>query len=177
MNICFILILEATGEITNSEPNNTTELIDSLETNFAKINSDFIVPNNPNKEDSNLELKSELVLSEQSGSFQNSLENLEPNKENNQDIESEFLNENKEIKTQITQNESQNLNETNNSQHEQQASISEISEENSRDNMPIQIIDFQHEWDQLSDNEKMLGLLAPVWLPDDAAGKFHYLFY
>jgi hypothetical protein len=151
----------------NSEPNYTAELIDSLEKNSAQINNDFI---SSNEEDSHLEQKSELVLSEQSDNFQNSLENLETNKENNQDIKSEFLKENKEIKTQITKNESQNLNETNNSQHEQQASTSDISEENSGNNMTIKIIDFQHEWDQLSDNEKMLGLLAPVWLPDDAAG-------
>lgn len=33
----------------------------------------------------------------------------------------------------------------------------------------IEIIDFQTEWSQLSDNEKMLGLIAPVWLPDTEA--------
>ena len=38
-------------------------------------------------------------------------------------------------------------------------------EENSRENLPIEIIDFQHEWNQLSDSEKMLGILVPVWLP------------
>jgi hypothetical protein len=31
---------------------------------------------------------------------------------------------------------------------------------------PIEIIDFQTEWSLLSDAEKMLGLIAPTWLPD-----------
>lgn len=31
---------------------------------------------------------------------------------------------------------------------------------------PIEIVDFQTEWANLSESEKTLGLIAPVWLPD-----------
>lgn len=34
---------------------------------------------------------------------------------------------------------------------------------------PIEIIDFQTEWNQLTESEKTLGLIAPTWLPDSEA--------
>jgi len=35
--------------------------------------------------------------------------------------------------------------------------------------VPIEVIDFETEWAQLSDSEKMLGIIAPVWLNDTEA--------
>ena len=56
-----------------------------------------------------------------------------------------------------------NANNTTNKTEPAVASAS--SNETTIEHVPIQIIDFQQEWDQLTDNEKMLGLLAPIWLP------------
>jgi hypothetical protein len=70
----------------------------------------------------------------------------------------------------------ENLNQNENSAEESNnesnstafASKSDFQTENVN-SPPIQIIDFQTEWAQLSDNEKTLGLLAPTWLPDTEA--------
>ncbi len=35
--------------------------------------------------------------------------------------------------------------------------------------VPIEVIDFETEWAQLTDSEKMLGIIAPVWLNDSEA--------
>lgn len=60
------------------------------------------------------------------------------------------------------QNEITNsLNET--SEQEVNNSASQAEEE---PNVPIEIIDYQTEWSQLSESEKTLGLIAPQWMPD-----------
>ena len=162
-------ILDDNESLGETQPeNNKNE--DSLNVDADQSKND-LTTEATNQIEENLMLEQILELNESEKS--NISQNTEPNvKENNQNIEPEILNENTELSRETSvnqvQSESQNSNETNNNQIEQQASIS--SEENSRENLPIQIIDFQHEWDQLSDNEKMLGLLAPVWLPDTAAG-------
>jgi hypothetical protein len=42
----------------------------------------------------------------------------------------------------------------------------ENEEESQIRDTKIQIVDFQTEWSQLSENEKTLGIIAPVWLKD-----------
>jgi hypothetical protein len=80
--------------------------------------------------------------------------------EKNNDSQSE-----NEIKIDSTQVQ----NENNPQELNNEAATVASETETVRSTAPIQIIDFQTEWAQLSDNEKTLGLLAPTWLPDTEA--------
>jgi hypothetical protein len=47
--------------------------------------------------------------------------------------------------------------------------VSNESEEQLVETIPapiIEVIDFKYEWSQLSDNERTLGLITPIWMPD-----------
>jgi hypothetical protein len=160
----YFVNLDLANAKTHSENTQTEDLL-SLEIDNQIENNDSIqVTNEKIKNDSTIGL----VASDQSDISQSLIQIGHRNEtiieETNQNIETENLNENSEI-TEEEHLVSQNSNLASASQIEQAESIG--SEENSRDIRPIQIIDFQHEWDQLSDNEKMLGLLAPIWLPDN----------
>lgn len=43
--------------------------------------------------------------------------------------------------------------------------LNQISQVN-QSSFLVEIVDYKSEWNQLTDSEKMLGLQAPVWLPD-----------
>lgn len=155
-------IIEITNDpiaekIVDNDSNNRNDyksVTETLEENASNLNEDSecffdtIEDNNQN-----LEIKTEEVQEK----IEN-LENIEVNQANTENTE--ILEENKIESTNSELTVQEEI---------VQESLNEPQPEQEQIEAQIEVIDFQTEWSQLTDNEKILGLIAPAWLPDNEA--------
>ena len=97
-------------------------------------------------------------------------ENLQEKFNEDQNFEVDCCLENKQSLPEVANdNQSKNCGKITNNESASSTKINDKLSQKSQENQlsfVVEIVDYKSEWDQLTDSEKMLGLQAPVWLPD-----------
>ena len=144
--------------ISNEVCENYSESKDNLEQNTSTDRNDSV-----SQEDS--------VHSEISNEGTNFIDEPKQEEINMQDSIIEIKDTNDEIQEKPELNETNVSNETEagitNITSADQAFISKEENTSISDTPIIEVVDFQTEWDILTENEKMLGIIAPIWLSDN----------